>query len=159
MKAITIQGSSPTIYSTTYNKFSGVDFYSDPMMVDKKRSPYAVNLISDSADMPEKRPGWETLHPRDGKINGLWRCSMDDEEHLIVHAGNKIYRWWEDKAPELLYEHVNDEKSTAFYLNSSLYILTGSEYLVYSKTSGEFDDGTTYAVSYTHLTLPTICSV
>lgn len=144
MKAITIQGSSPTIYSTTYSKFKGVDFSADAMLVDRSRSPYAVNLISDSAGMPEKRPGWRTLHTLEGRINGLWRCYMDDEEHLIVHAGNKIYRWWEDKDPELLYENVNDGKSTAFYLKSSLYILTGSEYLVYSKNSGEMDDGTPY---------------
>ena len=134
MKAVTIQGSSPTIYSTTYSQFKGVDFSTDPMLVDKSRSPYAVNLISDSGGMPEKRPGWRTLHRLEGAINGLWHCFIKDSTHYLVHAGNKIYKWTEAEEPVVLKEDVNDGRSCAFFLLSKLYILTGAEYLQYDGT-------------------------
>lgn len=140
MKAITIQGSSPTIYSTTYNKFSGVDFYSDPMMVDKNRSPYAVNLISDSADMPEKRPGWRTLltmlneeTAKPEKINGLWQMRFYGSDVFVCHAGSSIYLMSQkengDWGKMRLADAGADDRSTAFFMNEKLYILTGEKYL------------------------------
>jgi hypothetical protein len=133
LNAVTIQGSSPTIYSTTYSQFKGVDFSTDPMLVDKSRSPYAVNLISDSGGMPEKRPGWRTLHKLEGAINGLWHCFINDTNHYLVHAGNKIYKWTEAEEPTLLLELEGEytERSCAFFLKSKLFILTGKEYLQY----------------------------
>lgn len=129
MKAVTLEGSSPTIYTTVYNQFKGVDFSTDPMLVDKTRSPFAVNLISDTGGMPEKRPGWRTLLQLEGHINGLWHCHIEDADHLLVHAGSKIYKWTETGEPTVLKEGVNDARSTAFFLLSKLYILTGAEYL------------------------------
>lgn len=131
MNAITIEGSSPTIYSTSYSQFKGVDFSTDPMLVDKSRSPYAVNLISDSGGMPEKRTGWRTLHRLEGAVNGLWHCHVGDADHLIAHVGANIYEWQDSGDPVLLKSGVYDGKSTAFFLLSKLYILTGSEYLQY----------------------------
>ena len=129
MKAVTLEGSIPTIYTTVYNQFKGVDFSTDPMLVDKTRSPFAVNLISDTGGMPEKRPGWRTLRQLEGHINGLWHCHIEDADHLLVHAGSKIYKWTETGEPTVLKEGVNDARSTAFFLLSKLYILTGAEYL------------------------------
>lgn len=135
MNAVTIEGSSPTIYSTSYSQFKGVDFSTDPMLVDKSRSPYAVNLISDSGGMPEKRAGWRTLHRLEGAVNGLWHCHIGDSDHLIAHVGTNLYEWQESGEPVLLKEGVNDGKSTAFFLLSKLYILTGAEYLQYDGTA------------------------
>ena len=135
LKAVTIQGGSkPTVYSTTYTQFKGVDFSTDPMLVDKSRSPYAVNLISDSGGMPEKRPGWRTLHKLEGAVNGLWHCFIKDTDHYLAHVGNKIYKWTEATEPTVLREGVNDGRSCAFFLLSKLYILTGAEYLQYDGT-------------------------
>ena len=115
MRAVTIQGSTPAVYSTTYSQFKGVDFSTDPMLVDKSRSPYAVNLVSDSGGMPEKRPGWRVLHNFDGQINGIWHCYINDADHYLCHAGDKIYKWTgEDQT--VLCEGVNDARSTAFFL-------------------------------------------
>lgn len=135
MNAVTLEGSSPTIYSTTYSQFKGVDFSTDPMLVDKSRSPYALNLISDSGGMPEKRTGWRTLHRLEGAVNGLWHCHVGDADHLIAHVGTNIYEWKDSGEPVLLKEGVNDGKSTAFFLLSKLYILTGAEYLQYDGTT------------------------
>lgn len=135
MNAVTLEGSSPTIYSTTYSQFKGVDFSTDPMLVDKSRSPYALNLISDSGGMPEKRTGWRTLHRLEGAVNGLWHCHVGDADHLIAHVGTNIYEWQDSGDPVLLKEGVYDGKSTAFFLLSKLYILTGAEYLQYDGTA------------------------
>ena len=146
MKAITIQGSSPTIYTTAYTQFKGVDFSTDPMLVDKSRSPYAVNLISDSGGMPEKRPGWRTLHTLEGRINGLWRLRAYGGEWFICHAGSSIYAVSRNDdgtwSSEPIGDAGADDRSTAFFMNDKLYILTGAKYLEcrrYFYTSGEGD--------------------
>lgn len=135
MNAVTIQGSNPTVYSTTYSQFKGVDFSADPMLVDKSRSPYAVNLISDSGGMPEKRPGWRTLLQQEGNVNGLWRCEIEETAHLLAHIGTTIVEWSEEGTVTTLKEGVNDGRSTAFFLLGKLYILTGAEYLQYDGTA------------------------
>lgn len=135
MKAVTLNGSSPAIHSTTYNQFKGVDFSTDPMLVDKSRSPYAVNLISDSGGMPEKRPGWRTLVRQEGRVNGLWRCEIEEVPHLIAHISTKILEWKEDGSTTVLKDGVNDDRSTAFFLLGKLYILTGTEYLQFDGTA------------------------
>lgn len=53
--------SRTTIYTKRYDRFSGVDFSTDPAKIADSRSPYAVNLISDEGGYPEKRVGWRTL--------------------------------------------------------------------------------------------------
>ena len=135
MKAVTIQGSTPAVHSTTYSQFKGVDFSTDPMLADKSRSPYAVNLISDSGGMPEKRLGWRTLLQGEGQVNGLWRCEIEEVTHLLAHIGTKIVEWKEDGTVTTLKEGVNDGRSTAFFLLGKLYILTGAEYLQFDGTA------------------------
>ena len=58
--------------TTVYTSFKGVDFSVDASLVDKTRSPYAPNLISDIGGMPEKRLGWRTLAQMEKPINGMW---------------------------------------------------------------------------------------
>ena len=47
--------SKASIRTKTYSKFRGVDFSSDPSLVDDSRSPWAPNMVSDAGGMPEKR--------------------------------------------------------------------------------------------------------
>ena len=54
------------IRTTIYNRFRGVDFSTDPSLVDASRSPLCTNIVADSGGMPEKRCGWETLHTLTG---------------------------------------------------------------------------------------------
>ena len=135
MKAVSIQGSTPAVHSTTYSQFKGVDFSTDPMLADKSRSPYAVNLISDSGGTPERRTGWRTLVRQEGRVNGLWRCEIEEVPHLIAHIGTNILEWKEDGSTTVLKDGVNDDRSTAFFLLGKLYILTGAEYLQFDGTA------------------------
>lgn len=62
--------SGVSIHTTTYGQFKGVDFSTDPSLVDPSRSPLAVNMIADTGGMPEKRMGWRTLETIASPVNG-----------------------------------------------------------------------------------------
>jgi len=135
---IPMKGPAAAKHTSTYSSFVGVDFSTDPMLVDKKHSPYALNLVADEGGMPEKRPGWRTLFQMEGKINGLYSCRIDGVEHCLCHAGSCL---WEvdlenaEEPPVLLYDQLNDALGCSFFLQDKLYLLTGREYLVYDGQS------------------------
>lgn len=128
-----------------YQQFRGIDLLTDDTQIDDSRSPWAVNLISDAGGYPEKRVGWRTIHKfsDNGQINGLWSFTLDGERQMIVHTGTKLVRlkqpditslsWTEDKpmTEVVLKTGLNNDKSTGFYFNGDLWILTGKEYLHY----------------------------
>ena len=41
------------INTTIYNRFRGVDFSTDPSLVDASRSPLCTNIVADSGGMPQ----------------------------------------------------------------------------------------------------------
>ena len=133
--------SGVSIRTKIYNKFRGVDFASDPSLVDDSRSPWAPNIIADDGGMPEKRPGWRILRNFDDGINGLFAAVFGGERHLLVHTGTKLYRWYEEEPSEghyvttLLSSALPDRKSMAVYMNSKLWIFTGNGYFVYDGVS------------------------
>ena len=100
--------------TTVYGSFRGVDFSVDPSLVDDNRSPYAVNLISDTGGMPEKRLGWRSLHNIEKPVNGLFHCELNGNGINIAHGGTKIYKFT-DESCEVLKENVTSHKSCAFY--------------------------------------------
>ena len=51
--------SAPTVHTTIYSDLKGVDFSTDQSLVYKKRSPTALNMISDDGGNPKKRTGWK----------------------------------------------------------------------------------------------------
>lgn len=44
-----------------YEKFNGVDFTTDPTLVNRRRSPDGLNMISDNGGNPVKRKGWKKI--------------------------------------------------------------------------------------------------
>ena len=137
-------GSSPASYTTIYDKFRGVDMSTDPALIDTTRSPDAPNLISDTGGYPEKRHGWKTVVEQPeadytagspGRVNGIHRAVLSSGEVRLVHIGTKLYQWtgWDTAAETLtaLTGTYADDRSTSFTCAGKLWILTGSEYLVY----------------------------
>lgn len=136
-----------TIRTTSYQKFKGADFSTDPALVDKTRSPLCTNMISDGGGMPEKRCGWRTLHMLTGRVNGLFSAvftspsgggtdSTDDsavygrETVFYAHVGTKLYAWDEtEDAPAERLAGLRDGKSRAANLGGKLWIVTGGEFL------------------------------
>lgn len=128
--------SGTAIRTKKYERFRGVDFSTDPALVDDARSPWAPNMVADKGGMPEKRPGWRTLKTVSGQVNGLFCAEFDGVKHLLVHAGTKLLRWYSDgTASAQLATGLPDERSTAVYMNDALWIFTGSKLLRYDGTA------------------------
>ena len=117
--------------TTTYGKFKGADFSTDPSQVDESRSPWPLNLIADEGGFPEKRLGWRTLKSFDGQINGIYTLVSDKKVWFVIHHGTSISLWDADNSTiEELKSDIADHKSAGFIMGGALYILTGNEYLV-----------------------------
>lgn len=130
--------SGTSIRTKRYDCFRGVDFSTDPALVNDARSPWAPNIVADKGGMPEKRPGWRTLVQMEGQVNGLFQAEFDDVRHLLVHAGTKLLRWYEDgtEAKELA-DGLPDERSTAVFMNGYLWLFTGAGLLRYDGEAAE----------------------
>lgn len=135
MKQLRFAGGAD-IYVKRYQQFMGVDFSTDPLLVDDARSPWAPNLISDTGQMPEKRLGYREVASYDGAICGIFHCVINGVQHLLVHAGEKIY----DGETELI-SGVNNARSSSFYHGGRLYIYTGAEFLVFDGETLEAVEG------------------
>lgn len=138
------------IRTKKYERFRGVDFSTDPALVDDVRSPWAPNIVADMGGMPEKRPGWRTLKQLSLKINGLYCAEFNGTRHMLAHAGTKLYRWYETgENPVELASGLPDARSMSVYMGGKLWIFTGSRLLRY--------DGATCAPAsngaYTPLTI------
>ncbi|MBE7002674.1 MAG: hypothetical protein E7425_00105 [Ruminococcaceae bacterium] len=124
-----------SIHTKRYNRFRGVDFSTDPALVDDTRSPWAPNMVSDRGGMPEKRPGWRMLKTLDGQINGMFSAEFGGTRHLLAHAGTRLWRWYTDEtASETLATGLPNERSTAVFMGGYLWIFTGAKLLRYDGT-------------------------
>jgi hypothetical protein len=127
-----------TLYTKKYNKFRGADFSTDTTLIDDTRSPLCQNLISDLDGFPEKRVGWRTLQTLDGQINGIYFVVFaSGMEALIAHAGTNLYQWAEEGDPTLIYESMNNARTTSFAHGGRLYILDGANFIVCTEDDGE----------------------
>lgn len=127
-----------SIRTKKYERFRGVDFSTDPALVDDARSPYAPNMWADMGGMPEKRPGWRTLQQVEGRINGLFHAKFGGTIHTLAHAGTTLLRWYLDETePETLAEGLPDERSTAVFMAEKLWIFTGAKLLSYDGKTAE----------------------
>ena len=92
--------SGVSIHTTTYGQFKGVDFSTDPSLVDPSRSPLSVNMIADTGGMPEKRMGWRTLKTVESPVNGLFVAVINQKQRFIAHGGTKIYEFFPGQEKE-----------------------------------------------------------
>ena len=139
MEKAKISGKSPAMAAVVYDRLKGVDFSTDQSLIDTARSPFALNLVSGPGGYPEKRPGWRTLQQLEGHIYGLHVGMVNGENVYLVHCGDRILRWWPGdpaRGTVQLRTGVNQNYSRSFVHQDRIFILTGTEYLVY----GVFDD-------------------
>ena len=142
--------SQPKMYQTRYARFRGVDFSTDPALVDQSRSPFAPNLVSDAGGMPEKRPGWRTLFQLRQPINGIFEWEMAGEPYLVIHGGDTIYTWKqaEGETPEILWQGLNSGRSQGFAMDGAFYLLTGKELMRCAKEFIEYIFGCKYVIGH-----------
>lgn len=140
MEKAKISGKSPAMAAVVYDRLKGVDFSTDQSLIDTARSPFALNLVSGPGGYPEKRPGWRTLQQLEGHIYGLHVGMVKGENVYLVHCGDKILRWWPGdpaRGTKQLRTGVNQNYSRSFVHQDRIFILTGTEYLVYGVFDGK----------------------
>lgn len=122
---------NPMKYGRSFSEFRGVDFSTDPTQVDARRSPAALNLISDLSGFPEKRPGWRTVAQFPARINGLFYAVLKSGTgYFLVHSGDSLYRYSDGEDPVLVGGGLADEISAGFVHAGRLFLLDGSRYSV-----------------------------
>lgn len=129
------------VHTAQYTKFKGVDFSTDAFLVDKDRSPWAPNLISDTGGMPEKRPGWRVLGDLEAPVYGIFRAVISGDTYLLVHAGGSIYQIDDEYLGTALISEINEGYSTSVFFDNALYIFTGAELLVFDGSTLEAVEG------------------
>lgn len=120
------------------DSFLGVDFSTSPLEVDKRRSPFAKNIINNNG-YNETRNGYEVIHNFNEQINGIWNIDLEKEELFIVHAGTKLYKCNTDfsECTEIMNTMKND-RSVGLYLGEYLAIFDGNRAIVYSNTESGY---------------------
>lgn len=77
--------SAPAYKRTSYSGLLGADFSVDPSLVDRKRSPNLLNMISDNGGNPVKRTGWEIVNNKyAGAIENIWSFYMDEHRFIVA---------------------------------------------------------------------------
>ena len=124
--------------TVVYNKVRGVDFSTDPALVDRTRAPYALNLISDLAGMPEKRLGWRCIHDTETgkKVHGLYYGDVGGlgGKMMLAHIGDTLYEFVDDNIT-IVTNTLPDAPSCGFFMKDEtkgyFYILCDGKYLKY----------------------------
>ena len=105
------------------NRFRGVDLSSPPESVDSTRSPDAPNIMPGADKKPTKRPGFSKTAEFGGKINGIFPFKSGGTEHMIIHAGQKLFF---DTPNTRIYSAAQNTPSAAVQFGDNLYFFDGS---------------------------------
>lgn len=143
--------SAPAYKRTSYSGLLGADFSVDPSLVDKRRSPDLLNMISDNGGNPIKRKGWEIVNnSHSGEIENIWSFYANDKRYIVFtcktgdDTAELICMDEDGEEQELAEESVSITvgKHCAFFTNTSdtqfgFYILDGEKYhrIYYNGTS------------------------
>lgn len=126
----------PKQYAAGYRNFSGVDFSSERRQVAPHRASFARNMFKRYEDgyteFVETRPSLVFKHKFEGEIFGVWRLDIGSSDRYVVHAGTRLFAGSaldSDMAP--VYEAMSANPSAAIAFDKKLYIMDGTQYLVY----------------------------
>ncbi|MEG0784759.1 MAG: hypothetical protein RR389_04970 [Christensenella sp.] len=137
-----------------FSQFKGVDFESELGAVSTSRSPDSINMISDQSGRPVKRFGYEKLIQLNARINGIFRLVKKEAVSRVIHSGTKLYLWKGDNTLAELYDGMNDARSTAFQMDSRLWILDGKKLLCYDGNTAVSAESIAYVPTSTIGALP-----
>lgn len=129
------QPSGTQAYQRRYSGFRGVDFTNNPMAVDFSRSPYAENIITDSAGVVHKRPGYSIYQPDKSSVHSmLWfkpPIKYTDKSLLFVHAAGSVDAEEIEGMEPASQATFNNADSVMFQHGERVYLLDGRDYWVY----------------------------
>ena len=152
--------SAPAYRRTSYSGLLGADFSVDPSLVDKKRSPDLLNMISDNGGNPIKRKGWEIVNNNhSGEIENIWSFYANDKRYIVFTCKTgddtaELVCMDEEGEEQTLAEEsvsITVGKHCAFFTNTSdtqfgFYILDGEKYhrIFYNGTAITHEEVTPY---------------
>ncbi|WP_288910802.1 hypothetical protein [uncultured Thomasclavelia sp.] len=114
-----------------YHSIRGVDFSQRKDEVSLYRSPDMINLWKNYKNSNglciETRPGLELLKEYTDNIYGLYFYTYNNERHLIVHSGTKLY-----DNDNMIYDGLEEHSSSFFVYGTKLYLLDSKKYYVYN---------------------------
>lgn len=121
--------------------FLGVDYATDPTVIDDRRSPNMLNMIPDASGILNKRTGFAKVYASalgtSKPIRGLFSYRKSDGTYEHIEAvDNKLYKWAiAGTTPTSLYTSMADTNVSTFEMNGKLYIQDGTNYLEYNGTA------------------------
>ncbi len=125
---------SGSLMSRNYSNFKGVDFSNRKDEVSLYRSPDALNVWKNykgtNGRCIETRPEMELLSELDNTIYGLFFYEINQENHMIIHSGTKLYDIY-NQEKKLIYEGMNPRKSYSFVFSNIFFLKDGINYLEY----------------------------
>ena len=127
---------SGRLITRNYSNFRGVDFSDRKDEVYLSRTPDALNMWKNykasGGKAIETRPDVELLKEYSNTIFGLFFYDYDGSTHRIVHSGTDLY-----DNNDVIYNEMAERKSLMFEFSGKLYIMDGTNYLVYDGTTCE----------------------
>lgn len=125
------------------DNFKGVDFTSSELDIDKGRSSNAKNIINNNGYI-ESRNGYYKINKIGSKINGVWNIDTPTDEFFLIHSGTSLYQSTANFDEfVLMLSGMNNDRSSALYINGYLIIFDGVKIVVFSKF-----DGTNYEAKF-----------
>lgn len=156
------------VYQKQYRAFKGIDLTNAITEIDPSRSPYAPNMIADTAGYPEKRPGYKSVLSSvlDGRIYGIFPfVTSAGDKLIIIHAGTKLYSCpvAETLTPTQIYGDMANAQSTYFVMRTGdagiadtngtlplcIYVMDGKKMVRYNGT------GNAVAIDNSNAYIPT----
>ncbi len=145
-------------YTLAYSGMGGVDLSSSRAYRSRHRFAKLENMYKDyeggSDGFTESVPGFRRILELGARINGIFsHRGNDGAEHLVIHAGDKLYRIPiseidnREYAPEPILT-VADARTHAYTSGAELYILTGSGIVRIKGNGSAVNISTRYTSTY-----------
>lgn len=123
------------------NAFKGINLSTIPTQIDENHSPDMLNLNVGERGALTKRTGYEKLFELGtDTINGMYvYLDEDKQKTLLMASGTKLYEIKVNEigtaTPTLVYDGAADSRVTFFEMNQKVYILDGTNFLVYQPSN------------------------
>jgi hypothetical protein len=124
-------------------RFKGLNVAVDPTQIAPDESPDMLNMYVDTSGALVQRQGYKRVFTTSlgaGKVRGLYDYIKNDGTLVkLIHHDTKLYTWVDTGTPTqptLIYSAMsNTGMSHAFTMGDNLYIMDGTNYLIFNGTA------------------------